>query len=211
MPRQLLIKMGKGRFILDPFSVFLGMMAMIVGLITFAFYIDTNSNLASKGLFITLLTLVGMFVGMTVLKSPFDTDLMKREMNHITRWAMIGFIAIVALQYAAIQAYSLPLSTVIFADKIFYMSVAISEAYFFRFALLQLLYQWLKHSTAPLFTASLTTSVIFLMYHAGIYSSDIVAMTAVFVSSMALCIIAILSNRIASPMLSHMIANGVAG
>jgi len=210
MGRKLRMEITKGRFILDPLSIFLALMAFLIGFIVYVFNPQTFQG--TLGLFIAMISLVGLFFGVTILKSPIDRILDEREMGHIIRWSMLGFILIIALQMLIFETYNISaLVSLGIYNKLFLMAVAIGETFFFRFAILQLFYQYFKGMPASLWIASIATSIIFTTYHGYVYGTIPVAMMAVFASSMILCVVTILSNRIAVPIISHMMVNLVAG
>lgn len=203
MPRRIQMELGRGHFILDSLSIFLALMACLVGMIIYVF--NANTFTGSIGLFIAISTMIGLVFGVMILKSPIDRILDRKEMTHIVRWSMLGFVMIIILQSIIFRMSGL--SSVGWYNKIFYMSIAIGEAFFFRFAILQFLYQWFKNMPGSLFISSLMTSIVFTVYHGAVYGTIPVALMAVFASSMVLCVITICSNRISVPILSHMWVN----
>jgi len=202
MGRGIYFKMKASRFMLDPISIFLGILACLYGL-----YLFTVPGSEAKGSFLISAVMIGLVFGLLVLKSSIDIDISPDEIAGSFLWTMIGIAGIFTFQFLVITSSQLSLLSTAFSGKVFYAMMGIAEEYAFRFALLQMIYQWLSKIGNALFLSTLLTSTIFMLYHAEVYGTHPTALIAVFVSSIVLCIIFIKSKRLTPSLLAHSIVN----
>lgn len=202
------LQTGVGRITLDPISIFLSFVAVMIGLYMYTFA-PLDFVTATHGLFIVAMILVGIAFGVVLLKSPVEPRLTSAQVMEIMKWFAIGFISIAFLQIVLFKVGQLTTAGV--PSKIYYGAMGISEEFAFRFVLLQFLFNYLVMTKNNLFLAAVMTSVIFTMYHSVVYGMLPLSMIIVFVSSMVLSVIAIKSGRLSVPVLVHFLVNFGAG
>jgi len=118
-----------------------------------------------------------------------------------------GFIVILTLQFSVIVGMGLEhLSALDFYGRAFGFVAATAEEWFFR----ALLLRFLIKMTGEYIISSFLCSGIFTLYHVVVYVILLGlpgALAAVFVSSLVLCAVCILSKSLTAPVISHGLIN----
>lgn len=120
---------------------------------------------------------------------------------------LLGFIVITIAQFAVLVGLGFEhLSALDFYGRAFGFVAATAEEWFFR----ALLLRYLIKLTGEYIISSLLCSGIFTIYHYGVYVILLGmpgALAAVFVSSLVLCAVCILSRSLTAPVISHGLFN----
>jgi len=137
-----------------------------------------------------------------------DKRLVPAENTAIMLASAVGLITVFLLQTIVFKAQGAIALTTVWEAQMFYFTAGVAEETFFRYYI----QTKLEQSTAVLaiFSAILsigTTSLLFMVYHFGVYATLPYALVAVFVSSLTLCIFYRYTKRLSVAQLIHCLAN----
>jgi len=197
---------------LDPFvAIFVSLQILISSYLAVK-YSETNPYISLVSVIFIVLTLSGLilhhfFAGGVKLTGMFISPAHRQR---VLLMGAVGFFFVLMAQTMVVKFVP---STIILATlleaKLFYYTAAVSEETFFRYYL-----QTKVEQVSPFFASAIAiilTSLSFMTYHFGVYGVSIIALYAVFISSLILGVMYWLSKRLSVPMIIHVLVNFFAG
>ena len=172
-------------------------------------YSTTDMYVSIVNIIFIALTVTGLLLHQVFCGGiKVDKRLVPAENTAIMLSSAVGLVAVFLLQTIVFKAQTAIMLATIFEATLFYFTAGVSEETFFRYYI----QTKVEQSTAYLafFSAILsifTTSLLFMVYHFGVYATQPYALMAVFVSSLVLCIFYHYTKRLSVVILIHCLAN----
>lgn len=199
-------------------SIKMGLMAFILVIVASSVGLFMGSNAVKYGIQLDGLTIsaiasFGIMGGLAISffrdsEPPFYMESSK-DLEDLVFWGSMGIFGIAIVQGLVGLASSTAVLGMGVSDTlnsaILYGAIGIAEEAFFRFTIFQvclLAMRKLPSSFAVIF-ATVATSALFMGYHRRVYGSSFVKMSAMFLSSIVLCLVAYKTKKVGSTMFAH--------
>jgi len=189
----------------DPISISLIMLSLLVG--SAIGVLAEETGFALDGQMISIMLIGGLIFGIMLKMNEnnvdiVDVSLTKDDLRKIFTFAVLGLGGVAMSQLVAgVLSSGLGLSslTATLNDSLFYASVGFAEEIFFRYAVLLAFI----HFGFGMYGSVAGVSLLFSLYHLGVYGTMPSALVAMFLGSVVLCTITIYSERISPAMIAH--------